>query len=508
MANDNRIHSTVYHKSDFRVNDIRRRCKKSDVISLYNIETMMLFRVEMAQMQFDMLNNHRPYILFQGKAEGVFLPESTGLLFPNQCDQLDFRTDFQVDAAITYELADVELATLAGNGLFNYDWSCQGRVIGSLLEIPCLIDYYAIANTPITFIEIQNRLNLTTSTRKTGYKTLVATFLPYSAQKHNAEAYPKLITAGEYNRDDSEIRKRAQYDSKVVGFKSEAINPRNAKSFVESAQARIEQKLRDQMEKANVLETNAAQTSKQITDAVDVIKAQAEKAKKQTLFEAEGNVSRLDVATLDARLNDMKTRMIYEGAQAIPVEIPEIQAQSLALHKAPGENDRTMTEPTTQVTLTPDAILEANKNIENAENIAKSQSDVQSDKPENNAETESATAQIDKHDDNIRQSVMDSEAVASDVKGKVLSRKDMLAQRRRQAIQAQKTQQQMIQAGEDEAKKGLTNREADIEILDAKKAAKQESKPVDAPKPKIKNQGDDILNNDIDIDSLINEIEK
>ena len=462
-----RIRSTVYHKSDYRINDIIRRCKKSDVMSLYNIDAMMLFRAEAAFPQFDMLNNHRPYILFHGKAEGVFLPESTGLLFPNMCDELDFRPDMPVDAALIYELSDVEISTLAENGLFNRDWSYQGRVIGAVLEIPCVVDYNAIANTPITFIEIQNRLALHTSTRKTGYKTLVGTFLPYEAQRHNIDNYPKLVEPKPYDRDNAEIRKRAMYDSKAVGFESEYRNPdQDTVSFVEAAQARIHERLQEQMAKSDILENSADRTSKQITEAVALIKDQTDKARKQAIDQVGNDPSRIDAATLDARLDDMANRMIYQGAQAIPLDQAKIEDESLALHNPPGHNDRIMTSPTTNGVLTPDLIIEANK-IAREGAAAQAVASINKD---------NAEANVEKSTDKLHSEVMNSEATIKDIKNKVSSRKEMLAARRQKAIAMQK---QMVEAAEAEAAKGLTERGADIERADARKLMEQAEKEAE-----------------------------
>lgn len=540
MVTDNRIHSTVYHKRDSRLNNIIRRCKKSEIISLYNINTLMLFRVNAAHIQFDMLENHRPYILFHGRAEGVYLPASTGLLFPNACDQLDFRNDYPVDAMVTYALSDAEIATFAANGLFNYDWSCQGRVIGSLLEIPCVVDYHAIANTPITYIEIQNRLSLQTSTRKTGYKTLVSAFLPYAAQRHNQEEYPQLKTIGEYNRDDSEIRKRSQFDSKAISFREEPSmrTMEEGASFVEVAQGRIQSRLQNQMEKANILETNAEKTSQQIIDTVDTIKKQVDKTRQQTLFNAEGNANRIGTATLDARLDDMKNRMIYAGAQEIPVDPGNIKATSLVEQKSEDKNDTIMSTPLTKVTATPESIeienrkieeekkkaeqtkqtalknLEINKaddfpNNQNNQDIQKSQSGDKSGnsefKPRGLDSSEKATADIIKHDSKIHKNAMDAEKTADDVTKKVKSRREILAERHRKAMA---DQQKMIAAGEKEANKGMTTREEDIEILDAKSVTKAKSSTITASDmmAKTKQRGsseDDIFSSNIDIDDIV-----
>ena len=43
---DDRIHGTVLHKPDRRVNEIVRKHSKSDIINLFNIDCCMLFRVD------------------------------------------------------------------------------------------------------------------------------------------------------------------------------------------------------------------------------------------------------------------------------------------------------------------------------------------------------------------------------------------------------------------------------------------------------------------------------
>ena len=479
QRSDGRIHSTVFHKRDRRVNDIVRRCRKSEIISLYGIDCHMLFRVEQAHVQFDMMQNYRPYIQFDGHAEGVFLQEKTGLLFPNACDQLDFRTDFPVTASMSYALSDLEIATLANNGLFNNGWSCQGRVIGSLLEIPCKVDYSAIANTPITFVEIQDRLSLHTSTMKTGYKTLAAAFLPFKAQKHNEEQSAKLRDGVKFDRETSDIRRRALYDAPTNRF-SDDFDGRtmaDGASFVEVAQSRIQQRLRDQMAKANMFGTpSAGETAKAVADAVTNIKEQTDKARKKEVQQTEDAGHKVEQATLDARLNDMASRMTYAGAEVSPVDRPKVDAKSLAEPKAPGRNDDVMTSPTTDVARKPGA-----------------------------DRMDDPVSVIDDLSDRIHSAAHDAEnaaaatvAAVNDVK-RTLSRKDRLAQRRAEQ-QARLRQQQdaMTSAGKEEAGKGLEQRDADVEVkVENKVTGKtevrvQEKKSLDG----------DIISTDVDIDAL------
>lgn len=353
---DDRIHGTVLHKPDRRVNEIVRKHSKSDIINLFNIDCCMLFRVDQAHMQFDMLQNYRPYILFDGFAEGVFLPKKMGLLFPNRCDQLDFRPDSPVPARMSYALSDTEIAVMAGNGLFNGDWSCQGRIINSVLEIPCKIDYYAVARTPLTFIEIQDRLSLHTSTMQTGYKTLAAAFLPYSAQKHNLEQRANLVEGPKYDRDDSEIRRRGQYEGRQVGFSASDDIPTLAQgaSFVEVAQARIRQRLKDQMQKGDVLGVKQApgkidgkDVADSVASAVRDVQEHIATERERLKAEASQRGTGVRVSDIDAKLEDMAARMIYAGAGAIPMKTPELKAQPLVSGPAPDLKPGTMSEPLT-----------------------------------------------------------------------------------------------------------------------------------------------------------------
>lgn len=351
---DDRVHSAVYHKRDPRVNGIIRRHQKSDIISLYDIECMMLFRVEQANMQFDMMQNYRPYISFSGTADGVFLPRKLGLLFPNACDQLDFRDDYPVPVSLAYALSDPEISVLAGNGLFNNDWSCQGRIIGSVLEIPCKVDYYAVARTPLTFVEIQDRLSIRTSTMKTGYKTLVAAFLPYSAQKHNLEQHPVLRDGLPFSMTQSEVRRRTQHEGQPAGFSLEEQNRTRAQgaSFVEEAQARIRQRLHAEMERSDVLgtsagrsESDAAATAKQVANAVKAVRERAAQERQRALDESREAGTMVRIADLDAKLEDMRTRMVYAGGGEIPVEAPPLAAEPLVPPSPPDMRSGAMTEP-------------------------------------------------------------------------------------------------------------------------------------------------------------------
>mgnify|MGYP007057787812 CR=1 FL=1 len=63
VVTDNRTHSTVFHKGDSRVNDIIRHHKKSEIIRLYDIDCTMLFRVESANVQFDMFQNFQNQLI-------------------------------------------------------------------------------------------------------------------------------------------------------------------------------------------------------------------------------------------------------------------------------------------------------------------------------------------------------------------------------------------------------------------------------------------------------------
>lgn len=349
---DDRIHGTVLHKPDRRVNEIIRQHKKSDIINLFNIDCCMLFRVDQAHVQFDMFQNYRPYILFDGFVEGVFLPKKLGLLFPNRCDQLDFREDFPVPSKMTYMLSDTEIAVLAGNGLFNRDWSCQGRIINSVLEIPCKIDYYAVLRTPLTFIEIQDRLDIHTSTLQTGYKTLAAAFLPYASQKHNLEQRVALLEGAKFDPNESEIRRRGQYEGQPVGFNPSDGVPQmeQGASFVEVAQARIRERLNRQMHTGDVLGVKKQDGSKEkivadnIASAVKQVQERTAAEKERIKQDASQRGTQARISDIDAKLEDMATRMIYAGASAIPVETPPIKAEPLVSGPAPDLGPETLDE--------------------------------------------------------------------------------------------------------------------------------------------------------------------
>ncbi len=474
---DNRIHSAVYHKGDRRVNDIIRRCRKSDIISLWDVDCCMLFRVEQAHIEFDMLQNHRPYVLFAGAAEGVFLPESTGLLFPNACDQLDFRNDSEVPAGMQYMLSDLEIATLANNGLFNADWSCQGRIIGALLEIPCKIDYHAVAGTPITFIEIRDRLSMRTSTLKTGYKTLVTAFLPYQAQKHNDEKRATLVEGKDFDRATSEIRRRHDYDTRAVGFDADkrAAGIQGGATFVEAAQARIQARLSKEMERGDVLGLRTDPTLQAggdtVTETVKTIRGQVEAQRAKTIADADESGTKVPTSVLDARLNDMTQRMLYAGAQAIPVSEAKAEAKSLADPKPAGQNDGTMTRPYTEV---------------GGEKIA------------------DAAGRIDGLQQKMHESVPEAAKTADDAASKVMSRKEKLAQRRaeRSAV-ADKARTAINKAAAEEAAKGMDRRSADrkVDVVDEKTG---EVTQVAAETKDI--EGDILSERGVDIDQVIRDM--
>lgn len=349
---DGRMHSTVFDKRDPKLNDLIRRFKKSDILKLYDVDCTMLMRVRGAYMQFDMTQNHRPYIVMYGNAEGVYLEPKTDLLFPNGCDQLDFRPDFQVETQIEYELSDVEIATLAANGLYRSDYSLQGKIIGSMLEIPCTIDYCAIKNTPITFIGIHDQLSILTNTRRTGYKTLVATFTPYELQKHDAEPHAEIIHIEKLDDKRSTIRERDKYEMQTITFE-EPIRPKTARTgrdFVQTAQDRMAERLREGMKKGDILDGGKAQkTTKEVTEAVALIRDQSEAAKRHAMAAADGDASQIDGKALSQDMADMAQRVAYSGAEAIPVDAGHIPAVNLAGEKPAGVNDGIMTEPLTDV---------------------------------------------------------------------------------------------------------------------------------------------------------------
>lgn len=444
-------------------------------------------------MQFDALQNHRPYIQFDGHAEGVFLPAKMGLLFPNACDQLDFRTDYPVPSILTYSLSDLEIATLAGNGLFNNNWSCQGRIIGSVLEIPCKVDYYAITGTPITFIEIQDRLSLHTSTMKTGYKSLVSAFLPYAAQKHNEELRPQLREYARFDRDSSQIRQRGTYDTKAVGFAADPASKTSAggADFVAAAQARINQRLKDQMSKGDVLGVGAKKGgADNVSRTVDAIRAKTEEARRTAERDAEEMGTRTQASVLDARLNDMTQRMVYAGAQEIPVEVAPLGVKPLVAPKQPGQNDAVMTAPLTKT------------------DAAQASDDGGAEKPDAAADMDTAKkAMIESADSRVHDAVLTAKDTAASIVREAKTRKERLAARRavRDAARAQQANA-IDSAAKDEAGKGLDSREPDIQRPSGKDAVPKPDEKKAAAAPAAKKDGEKGVEFDqVDLDQLIRE---
>jgi len=469
---DGRRHSVVYSKQDARINDIIKRYKKSDIIKLYDIDCYMLLRVKAAYPQFDMNENNRPYITLVGEAEGVFLDEKVGLLFPNGCDQLDFRTDFKVDVKVNYKLADIEISTFSANGLYHSDYSCQGRIINSLLEIPCKIDYFAIMNTPITYVNIQNQFNINTSTRRTGYKTFASAFLPYNVQKHDLEDHPKLMTVAPKIDEKSAIRQRNFYDSKAFSFATQPSTRTMATGadFVEVAQSRIQQRLQNIMAKGDILETHGPNTTADIANAVSTIKAESDRVRKNSMIDYEHDASKVDNAALDAKINDMANRMAYSAGETIPVEVAPIKVDPLVGAKDDRTNDSRMTEPTTKV----------------AASIG---------------ELNGETGSIESKSEAVKESVYNAEETANNIV-KTLSRKEKLMLRRQQREQ---NAQAMQQAGQEEAKLDMNDkRKSGSEVglpEDVKDEKTGETKSASKLQEVMK---DDILSGAVDIDDIIN----
>lgn len=471
---DGRRHSVVYNKQDARINDIIKRYKKADIIKLYDIDCHMLLRVKAAYPQFDMTENYRPYITLVGEIEGVFLDEKTGLLFPNGCDQLDFRTDYKVNAKVNYKLADIEISTFSANGIYHSDYSCQGRIINSLLEIPCKIDYFAIMNTPITYVNVQSQYDINTSTRRTGYKTFAAAFLPYNVQKHDLEDHPKLLTVAPKIDEKSSIRQRNFYDSKAFSFTNAPSGRSMATGadFVEVAQSRIQQRLQHIMAKGDILETHGPDTTVDITNAVNTIKAESDKVRKNSMIDFEHDSSKVDHVALDGKINDMAIRMSYSAGNEIPVEVAPLGVDSLVDAKAERTNDTRMDEPITDV-------------------------------PRSVGELNGETGTISDKEDAVRGNIFNAEETATNIV-KTLSRKEKLLARRQQREQQV---QRMQQAGQEEAAIDMNDkRKSGSEVglpEDTKDEKTGETKSASKLQEVLK---DDILAGEVDIDKIITEL--
>ena len=475
VYNDGRMHSTVYNKRDPRLNNLLRRFRKSDIIKIYDIDCLMLFRVMKGNMQFDMINNYKPFMLFEGNIEGVYLDPRSGLLFPNNCDQLDFRSDFQVDSQVEYDLNELEISVLAKNGLHHHDYELQGKAFGHILEIPCKIDYFAIARTPITFIAVHDQFNIRTSTAKTGYKTLVSTFIPYDLQRHNLEEHAKIVDAPVFDANKTAIRQRDIYDTKPVSFENPpSTRPREyGADFVEVATSRMQERLQSGMSKGDSMGTINNKPMKAVDDIVKVIEMQSEKQRANAVYNVEGDASKIDAAELDSKLNDMANRMIMTAANSIPVKVDPIADESLVKHKLPNQNDETMTTPITKVK---DVVGEVGY--------------VDSDQAKEN---------IDQKTEDVHDMVQEAEKTAEDIANKALSRKEKLELRRKQK---EMQKQAIIQAGKEDfdKKPDAAITEKNSSMVGGKQSAKSK---LDA---ELKN---DILNSEnLDFDALLDSVKQ
>ena len=466
ISNDGRMHSAIYNKRDPRLNAIIRRYKKDDILKLYDVDCTMLMRIGTAFVDFDMYRNHRPYIKFSGGVEGVYLEPQTGLLFPNGADQLDFRTDYPVYSGVEYELSDLEIATLANNGLFNDDYVCQGEFLNNIIEIPCKIDYFAIKNTPITFIGIHDQYNIKTSTRKTGYKTLVATFLPYNMQKHNEEDQIKPMPK-KADDERTAIRQRDRYQSKDIEFTSEVSDRTmlEGADFVEVAQSRIQRKLQGAMSSGDIMKTNDPRAaSKDIVDTVRNIQKQTQAVRDSELNSSEYGINRVDVVNVDAKINDMANRMAYAAANSREVNVEPIGDISLTDQKPVNKNDETMVSPITKIDVT-------------------------------KASHDQAVDAIEQHSNDIHQNMFDTDKVADDIVAKTLSRKEKLALRKKQR---QKVQEEVIKAGMMDAADRVADDNTGGHAHDKPTAKEQ------LDNERLKN--DIVGKKDIDYDEIINSI--
>ena len=284
MPVNNRRTAPVFNKNDRRMYSILKKVSKKDIIKIYDIDVMLLFRLRNVYSDVDYADNYRPYTIMNGEIEGVFLDPKKNLLFPNHCNQLDFRKDFPVYATITYDLQDNEIGVLSRIGMFHNGFEFQGKPLNSVLEIPWKIDYYAISNTPITYIDIQDQYHIVTNSKKTGYTTLMSMFTPFDKQA----AY----ILGQQNAKNKEfeftpinqlLRERENTDKSLkvtdISKSNDIIRDKEeAASFVERANRRIQDKLNDTMKSGDVFKSNK-RINKSTADILSTLSEETEKVK-------------------------------------------------------------------------------------------------------------------------------------------------------------------------------------------------------------------------------------
>ena len=65
MADNTRRYAPVFNKNDPRVFNLLTKVPKKDVIHIYDIDVLMMFRFRSASLDVDPIKNYRPSVLWR-----------------------------------------------------------------------------------------------------------------------------------------------------------------------------------------------------------------------------------------------------------------------------------------------------------------------------------------------------------------------------------------------------------------------------------------------------------
>ena len=337
---DNRRYAPVFSKNDPRVFNLLTKVPKKEVIHIYDIDCFMMFRFRSASLDVDPVRNYRPSVYLYGEVEGVFLDPSKNLLFPNRCNQLNFRPDYLVSTVIKYEVTDAEIAVLSRTGIYNEGFEFQGKALNTLLDIPCKIDYYAIMNTPITYIDIQDQYHIVTNSKKSGYTTLMSMFTPYDKQANHlidgqSVDKTKQISTVDYNLRERENMSTSLTKDDIIAHSTQFSDAEAATSFVEKTTDRVRDKLKEAMQIGNITGVRTV-AGKIANDIVKVISEESDKAR-ETIDQGFGTMNSKDM-THSRVVNSMI------GSIDLPINISTPRDELAAILYKQGEGLDTVNE--------------------------------------------------------------------------------------------------------------------------------------------------------------------
>lgn len=333
MADNNRRYAPVFNKNDPRVFNLLTKVAKKEVIHIYDVDCFMMFRFRSASLDVDPVKNYRPSVYLYGEVEGVFLDPAKNMLFPNRCNQLNFRPDYLVTAVIKYDVTDAEIAILSRTGIYNEGFEFQGKALNTLLDIPCKIDYYAIMNTPVTYIDIQDQYHIVTNSKKSGYTTLMSMFTPYEKQANHlidgqSVDKSKPVTTVDFNLRERETISTGLKKEDIIAHSTQFDQHDDVASFVEKTTSRVRDKLKEAMQDGNITGVRTS-AGKVANDIVKVISEESEKAR-ETINDSFGTSNSKDV-TYSRVVNSMI------GAIDLPIEVATPRDELAAILYKQGE---------------------------------------------------------------------------------------------------------------------------------------------------------------------------